>query len=166
MTPLFPAWDSAPVFLQCPHQACLQAVFLSFLAQWSWISEKLSYPGSHLINDQSSEISLLYWRKKEWVPLIIRAARNHWQVGNAWSWASQVAQWWICLPVQDMQELWVWALGQEDSLEEDMATHSSILAWEMLWTEEPVRLQSMGSQRVRDSSATKQQWQQSWFTLL
>ena len=79
MTPLFPTWDSAPVFLQCPHQACLQAVFLSVLAQWSRISEKLSYPGSQLINDQSSEISLLYWRKEEWVPLIIRAARNYYR---------------------------------------------------------------------------------------
>ena len=39
-------------------------------------------------------------------------------------------------------------LGQEDSLEEEMATHSSILAWEITWTEEPGELQSMGSQRV------------------
>ena len=39
--------------------------------------------------------------------------------------------------------------GQEDPLEEGMATHSSILAWRILWTEEPGRLQSMGSQRVR-----------------
>ena len=40
-------------------------------------------------------------------------------------------------------------LGQEDSLEEGMTTHSSILAWRILWTEEPGRQQSMGSQRVR-----------------
>ena len=45
-------------------------------------------------------------------------------------------------------ETWVRSLGLEDSLEEEMATHSSILAWRMLWTEEPGRLQSMGSQRV------------------
>ena len=37
--------------------------------------------------------------------------------------------------------------GWEDPLEKEMATHSSILAWEILWTEEPVRLQSMGSQK-------------------
>ena len=43
----------------------------------------------------------------------------------------------------------VWSLGQEDFLEEEMATHSSILAWRTPWTEEPGRLQSMGSQRVR-----------------
>ena len=42
------------------------------------------------------------------------------------------------------QEMRVWFLGQEDSLEEKMATHSSILAWKIAWTEEPGRLQSMG----------------------
>ena len=41
------------------------------------------------------------------------------------------------------------SLGQEDPLEEGTATHSSILAWRILWTEEPGRLQSIGSQRVR-----------------
>ena len=46
------------------------------------------------------------------------------------------------------QEIWVHALGQEVSLEKEMATHSSILAWKIPWTEEPSKLQSMGSQRV------------------
>ena len=45
--------------------------------------------------------------------------------------------------------MWVRSLGQEDPLEESMATHSNILAWRTLWTEEPGRLQSMGLQRVR-----------------
>ena len=48
-----------------------------------------------------------------------------------------------------MQETWVQSLGQEDPLEKEMATHSSILAWRIPWTGEPGRLQSMGSQRVR-----------------
>ena len=48
-----------------------------------------------------------------------------------------------------MQETQVQSLGQEDPLEKAMATHSSILAWEVPWTEEPGGLQSMGSQRVR-----------------
>ena len=48
-----------------------------------------------------------------------------------------------------MQETWVRSLGQGDPLEKEMATHSSILAWEIPWTEEPGRLQSMGSQQVR-----------------
>ena len=46
------------------------------------------------------------------------------------------------------RETQVWSLGWEDPLEEEMVTHSSILAWEILWTEEPSGLQSMGSQRV------------------
>ena len=44
-----------------------------------------------------------------------------------------------------MWETWVQSLGQEDPLEKGLATHSSILAWRILWTEEPDRLQSMGS---------------------
>ena len=51
--------------------------------------------------------------------------------------------------MQEMREMWVQCLGQEDSLEEEMATHSSIRAWEMPWTEEPDRLQSMGLPGVR-----------------
>ena len=48
-----------------------------------------------------------------------------------------------------MRETWVQSLGREDLLEKEMATHSSILAWKIPWMEEPGRLQSMGSQRVR-----------------
>ena len=47
-----------------------------------------------------------------------------------------------------MRETWIQSLGQEDLLEKEMATHSSILAWKIPWMEEPGRLQSMGSQRV------------------
>ena len=46
------------------------------------------------------------------------------------------------------QETWVQPLGQEDPLENEMATHSSVLAWEIPWTEEPGGLQSEGSKRV------------------
>ena len=45
-----------------------------------------------------------------------------------------------------IQEMWVQSLGQENSLEKEIATHSSIFAWEIPWTEKPGRLQSMGSQ--------------------
>ena len=48
-----------------------------------------------------------------------------------------------------MQEIWVQSLGLEDPLEKEMATHSSILAWKISWTEEPGGLQSMVSQRIR-----------------
>ena len=47
-----------------------------------------------------------------------------------------------------MQETQVQLSGQEDPLEKEMATHSSVLAWEIPWIEEPGRLQSMGSQRI------------------
>ena len=50
--------------------------------------------------------------------------------------------------MQEMQETLVQFLGQEDALEEEMATHSSILARRIQWTEEPSELQSMGLQRV------------------
>ena len=46
-----------------------------------------------------------------------------------------------------MRETWVRSLGQEDPLEKEMAPHSSTIAWKTPWTEEPGRLQSMGSQR-------------------
>ena len=57
------------------------------------------------------------------------------------------------------QKTWVWSLGLEDLLEKTMVTHFSILVWEILWTEEPSGLQSMGSQRVRHNLASEQQQQ-------
>ena len=53
-----------------------------------------------------------------------------------------------------IQELWVWSLGQEDPLEKGMATHSSILAWRIPWTEEPGGLQPVWLQRVEQDWAT------------
>ena len=60
--------------------------------------------------------------------------------------ASLVAQTINNLPA--MQETWVQSLSEEDPLEEEIATHSSILGWRIPWTEEPDGLQLMGSQRV------------------
>ena len=56
--------------------------------------------------------------------------------------------------MQEMQETRIQSLGPEDLLEEGTATHSSILAWRIPWTEEPGRLQSIGSQRVGHDLAT------------
>ena len=50
--------------------------------------------------------------------------------------------------MQQTQETWVQSLGQEDPLEEEMAIHSSILAWKTPWAEDPVGLKSKGSQRI------------------
>ena len=70
-----------------------------------------------------------------------------------WEGASLVAQTVKNLPA--MWEAWVWSLGQEDPLEKEMATHSSILAWRIPWTEEPGGLQFMGLKRVRHDWVTK-----------
>ena len=75
-------------------------------------------------------------------------------------WASLVAQRIKRLPA--MQETWVWSLGWGDPLEKEMATHSSILAWRIPWTEEPGKLQSMGLQRVGQGRANK--WERAWRT--
>ena len=70
-----------------------------------------------------------------------------------YSWPSLVAH--TVKNPPTMRETWVWSLGWDEPLEEGMATHSSILAWRIPWTEEPGGIQSMGSQRVRHNWATK-----------
>ena len=69
------------------------------------------------------------------------------------SWASLVAQA-VKNPLVT-QQTWVRSLGWEDPLEKRMATHSSILAWRIPWTEEPGQQQFMRSQRVRQDRAAK-----------
>ena len=59
-----------------------------------------------------------------------------------------------CLPVQEIQEMWIQSLGQEGPLEKEMVTLSSVLAWRIPRTEEPGGLQSMVSQRVRHDWVT------------
>ena len=61
-----------------------------------------------------------------------------------------------------MQETPVWSLGQEDLLEEEMATHSNILAWKILWTKEPGRLQSMWLRRVQHDWTTEHACMHVW----
>ena len=66
-------------------------------------------------------------------------------------WASPMAQWVKNPPaMQETEETWVQSLGQEDPLEEEMATHSSILAWEIPWMEEPGTVQ-----RITESGRTE-----------
>ena len=64
------------------------------------------------------------------------------------------------LAMQETQEMWLQSLGWEETLEKEMATPTSILAWKIPWTEVPGGLQSMGSQRVGHDLQTKQQQQQ------
>ena len=75
-----------------------------------------------------------------------RSAREGIGYPLQYSWASLVAE--LVKNLSAMQETWVQSLGWEDPLEKEKATHSSILAWRIPWTEEPGRLQSMGLQRV------------------
>ena len=99
--------------------------------------------------------STLVW-KIPWTeePGRLQSMGSH-RVGHDWSdlaaamrrRASLVAQ--RLKHLATMWETWVWSPGWEDTLEKEMATHSSILAWRIPWTEEPSGLQSTGSQRVR-----------------
>ena len=74
------------------------------------------------------------------------------RVGSSLVSASLMVQWVKNLPaMQETQESHVQSLSQENPLEKEMATYSSTLSWEIPWTEEPDRLQSMGSQRVRSN---------------
>ena len=66
----------------------------------------------------------------------------------------------LCFPGGSAIKKWVHSLGWEDPLEKEMAPHSSILFWEIPWTGDPGRLQSLGLQRVEYGLATKQQRQQ------
>ena len=77
-----------------------------------------------------------------WWAAVYGAAQSRTRLKRLSSSSSSRLSW--NLPV--MQETWVWFLGWKDPLEKEMATHSSILAWRIPWTEEPGRLQSMGSQ--------------------
>ena len=86
--------------------------------------------------------------------------RHDWMTNT---WASLVAQRLKCLPT--MQETRVPSLGQEDSLEKEMVTHSSIFAWRIPWTEKPGGLQSTRSQRVRHNWATSEQFDFIFFSI-
>ena len=88
-------------------------------------------------------------------PLILLLGHEFEQTPGDTEWASLVVQMVKNLPA--MQETWVPSLGQEDPLEKKMATHSSILAWEIPWTEKPGGLESTGSQRVGHDWANKHQ---------
>ena len=82
-------------------------------------------------------------------PLQLSSTNKRCRIKGAYAfllWASLVAQMVKCLPA--MRETRVRFRGWEDPLEKEMAIHSSTLAWKIPWTEEPDRLQSMGSQRV------------------
>ena len=90
---------------------------------------------------------------------------------NCITWSIMHASWWASLVAQTVKNLpatretWVQSLGQEDPMEKGMATHSNVLAWRTLWTDEPGRLQSMGSQRVGHAWVTSFHFQGTYLTI-
>ena len=86
------------------------------------------------------------WKRSVFIPIPKKGNAKECSNYHTIALISHVAQRLKCLP--GMQETRVRSLGWEDPLEKEMATHSSTLAWRIPWREEPVRLQSMGSQRV------------------
>ena len=147
--------SSVVSFSSCPQ---------SFPASGSFLMSRLFISGSQSIG-ASSSASVLPLNKQDWFPLgwtgwislqskglsrvfFNTAVQKHqwFNTQPSYTRASLVAQRLKHLPA--MQETWVQSLGREDPLEKKMATHSSILAWRIPWTEEPGGLQSMGSQKV------------------
>ena len=98
--------------------------------EWTWLSHFHSLTHSGIISNPDD---LSYWRLPRWL-----SSKE-------------------CLPMQEMQETWVQSLGREDSLEEEMASRSSILVWKVPRTQEWGGLQSMRSQRVGHNLATEEQ---------
>ena len=101
--------------------------WMSSLTQWTWV----------WVNSGS-----WWWTGRPGVLLFVGSQR----VGH--DWATEL-NWTIFIKnLPAMQEIQVWSLGEKHCLEEEMATHSGILAWRIPWTEEPGGLQSRGLQRV------------------
>ena len=111
-------------------------LFLIYLFIWQHPVLVVACGSSSLTRDQTL------------APRIGSGSLSHWTTREVSCWVhfKVVAQTVKRLPA--MQETWVRFLGREDPLEKEMATHSSNLAWRIPWTEEPDRLQSMGSQRA------------------
>ena len=105
-----------------------------------------------------SELQQLVMDREAWCAVIHGVAKSRTRLRD---WTELVAQRLKHLP--GMPETWVLSLGQKDPLEKEMATHSSILAWEIPWTEEPGGLQSMGSQRVGHDWVTNNLRYSKWY---
>ena len=100
------------------------------------------------INEKKKKKSTCNVGDPDWIPGSGRSSGEGIGYTHQYSWASLVAQMVKNSPA--MWETWVRSLGWEGSLVKEMATHCNIQAWRIPWTNDPGRLQSMGSQRVRD----------------
>ena len=150
---LYSSWNYPGQNTEVSSLSLLQGIFQTQgsnpgLLHCSRILHQLSHKGSPTILKWvtypfSSRSSRL--RNRTRVSCIACRFSTNWAIREALR-TSLVAQTVKRLPI--MRETWVRSLGQEDSLEKEMVTHSSILAWKIPWTEERGRLHSMGSQRV------------------
>ena len=124
-----------------------------------WVTSLSPFTFYALEKEMATHSSVLDWRiPGTGEPRGLVSMGSH-RVGHDWCdsakyiyGASLVAQTTKNLPT--IWEIWVWCLGWEDSLEEEMAMHSSILAWTIPWAEEPAGLQSMRLQRIGHSWVT------------
>ena len=132
------------------HIPCLNTSSLGFIILC--VASRVSFNNGvavfllmHYSDTDSFPASLFYFLGPFWL---------HWgHLDNPWqSWASLVAQ--MVKNIPAIQETQVQSFGWGDPLEKGMTIHPSILAWRILWTEEPGRLQSMGSQRAEHNWAT------------
>ena len=129
-------------------------ILLPFRRQNLWIYTRVIRGELHVSRDTS--------REGNGTPLQYSCLENPVDGGAWWAAVYGVAQSqtrlkWLSISLAGTQELWVQSLGHEDSLEKEMATHSSILAWKIPWTEQPGGLQSMGLQRVAHDWVTEHQ---------
>ena len=111
-----------------------------------------------LEKEMAAHSSILAWKISWTVEPCRLPSMGSQRVGHNWVtllslYGSLVAQRLKHLPGM-WEKTWVWSLGREDPLEKEMATHSTTLAWRILWREEPGRLQSMGLQRVKHDWTT------------
>ena len=119
---------------------------LRYSSQWRWCLDDIETPHSQSTwlelgrgHTQASAFKSVLWRS--------------WMIRKSWGAviSFHIYMSWVAQMVKNAPAMWetrVCFLGREDLQEEDMATQSSILAWRIPWTEEPGRLESMGSQRV------------------
>ena len=121
------------IFSECfTHTIMRQVLLLSPYYRWGkWGMERLNNLHKDITESRRARIPTQAFLVPRWFPgaVVKNLPAN---AGDAW-----------------YANMWVQSLSQEDPLEEEMATHSNILAWKIPWTEEPGGLQSMGLQRVR-----------------
>ena len=115
----------------------LMPFLCSGLPIWLVCREKFTEYAFHIFLEFQINLIFFFWKGTHFIFTLKQVKR----------WVSLVAQTVKSLPA--VQETQVWSLAQEDPLEKKMSNHSSTLAWKIPWTEEPGRLQPMGSQRVR-----------------